>query len=122
MLQHPLSVYNNWSAYDELSDNIELTEALATKQLSALLRLREAGVRFDGYLMDAFWYDPEGAYRLWRKPHWPQGPDRWLAACAGEFRADTLARGAPVSIRCSTKETADVTLTARMHQTTYADE
>jgi len=83
MLRRPLSIYNNWSAYDELSDNVELTEALAAKQLAALLRLRAAGVQFDGYLMDAFWYDPEGAYRLWRKPHWPQGPDRWLAACAG---------------------------------------
>ena len=81
MLRHPISVYNNWSAYDELGDNVELTEALATKQLSELLRLRAAGVRFDGYLMDAFWYDPEGAYRSWRKPHWPQGPDRWLDAC-----------------------------------------
>jgi hypothetical protein len=31
--------------------------------------------------MDAFWYDPDGGYRQWRKPHWPNGPERWLAAC-----------------------------------------
>src|SRR5712691_6536736 len=32
-LNQPIAVYNNWSAYDELSDNIELTEELAMKQL-----------------------------------------------------------------------------------------
>jgi hypothetical protein len=31
--------------------------------------------------MDAFWYAPDGGYRTWRQPHWPQGPDRWLKAC-----------------------------------------
>jgi hypothetical protein len=81
MISHPESVYINWASYDELSDAIELTETLALKQLAELLRLREAGVRFDYYLMDAFWYDPKGAYRTWRKPHWPQGPDRWLQGC-----------------------------------------
>lgn len=79
--QKPLFVYGNWSAYDELSDGIELTEHLAMTQLSHLLRLRDQGVRFDAYLMDAFWYAPDGAYREWRKPHWPDGPERWLVAC-----------------------------------------
>src|SRR2546429_361341 len=32
-LNQPIAVYNNWSAYDELSDRIELTEALAMKEL-----------------------------------------------------------------------------------------
>ena len=32
-LNQPIAVYNNWSAYDELSDNIELTEELAMKEL-----------------------------------------------------------------------------------------
>ena len=50
-------------------------------QLSHLLRLRDQGVRFDAYLMDAFWYAPDGGYREWRKPHWPDGPERWLMAC-----------------------------------------
>jgi len=44
------SVYNSWSAYDELSDNIELTETLAMKELKEILRLRRAGVRIDYYL------------------------------------------------------------------------
>ena len=43
-LNQPIAVYNNWSAYDELSDNIELTEQLAMKELGEILRLRRAGV------------------------------------------------------------------------------
>lgn len=77
----PLTVYINWAAYDELSDNVELTESLAMRQLDELLRLRARGVRFDAYLMDCFWYAADGGYRTWRRPHWPTGPDRWLAAC-----------------------------------------
>jgi len=81
MLERPLSIYINWASYDELSDVVQLTEALAMEQFAELLRLRGLGVRFDCYLMDAFWYEPGGAYRTWRKAHWPQGPDRWLNAC-----------------------------------------
>jgi hypothetical protein len=80
LLQGPIWVYNNWSAYDELSDAVPLTEALAMRELDEILRLRKAGVRIDYYMMDAFWYDPEGGYRTWRAADWPQGPDRWLAA------------------------------------------
>lgn len=80
-LQQPVAVYNNWSAYDELSDKVELTEELALRQLREILRLRRSGVRMDYYLMDAFWYDPRGGYRTFRQPHWPNGPDRWLAEC-----------------------------------------
>jgi len=46
-LKEPIAVYNNWSAYDELSDDIELTEKLAMKELAEILRLRRAGVRID---------------------------------------------------------------------------
>ena len=81
MITEPISVYINWAAYDELSDNVELTEELALRQLDELLRLRELGVRFDYYMMDAFWFAPDGAYRTWRKPHWPNGPDTWLTRC-----------------------------------------
>jgi hypothetical protein len=80
-LNQPVAVYNNWSAYDELSDNIELTEALAMKELEQILRLRRAGIRFDYYVMDAFWYSTNGGYRQFRKPNWPNGPERWLKAC-----------------------------------------
>jgi hypothetical protein len=80
-LQAPISVYNNWSAYDELSDNIPLTESLAMRELDELLRLKRAGVRFDYYMMDAFWFAPDGAYRTWRTPNWPNGPGAWISKC-----------------------------------------
>ena len=73
-LSAPISVYNNWSSYDELSDNIPLTETLAMRELDELLRLKRAGVQFDYYMMDAFWFAPDGGYRTWRKPNWPNGP------------------------------------------------
>ena len=81
LLRDPIWVYNDWSAYDELSDNIPLTEELAIKELNELVRLKRRGVHFDYYMMDAFWFAPDGAYRAWRKPNWPNGPDRWIAAC-----------------------------------------
>jgi len=80
-LQDPIVVYNNWSAYDELSDNVPQTEQLAMKELDELLRLRRQGVPFTYYMMDAFWYAKDGAYRTWRKTTWPSGPGRWLARC-----------------------------------------
>ena len=51
----PVFVYNNWSAYDELSDNIPLDEALAMKELDHIVRLKKSGVQVDYYMMDAFW-------------------------------------------------------------------
>jgi len=77
-LQDPIVVYNSWSSYDELSDNVPQTEQLAMRELDELLRLRRRGVPFDYYVMDAFWYAQDGAYRAWRKTTWPHGPDRWL--------------------------------------------
>jgi hypothetical protein len=81
LLRDPVWVYNNWSAYDELSDNIPLTGELAMKELGEIIRLRKFGVHFDYYMMDAFWFAPDGGYRTWRTPNWPNGPDKWIAAC-----------------------------------------
>jgi len=81
LARDPIFVYNNWSAYDELSDNIPLTEQLAMKELDEILRLRRFEVRFDYYMMDAFWFDPDGGYRTWRRPNWPNGPDAWIRKC-----------------------------------------
>jgi hypothetical protein len=80
-LPNPISVYDNWSTYDELSDNVPLTEALTMQELDQLVRLRRAGARFDYYVIDAFWFAPDGGYRTWRKPNFPDGPDAWLAKC-----------------------------------------
>jgi len=101
-LSQPLHLYVNWGAYDELSDKVELTEELAMRELGECRRLRDLGVRFDGYVMDAFWYAPDGGYLTWRKPHWPEGPDRWLDACRAQsvtpglwFSSNTLTHMAP---------------------------
>jgi hypothetical protein len=77
----PISVYDNWSVYDELSDNVPLTQALTMKELDEVLRLRKSGARFDYYVMDAFWFDPNGGYRTWKKPNWPAGPELWIKTC-----------------------------------------
>lgn len=77
----PISVYDNWGAYDELSDNVPLTQALAMRELDNVVRLKKSGARFDYYVMDAFWFDPTGAYRTWKKPNWPDGPDLWIKDC-----------------------------------------
>lgn len=77
----PISVYDNWSTYDELSDHVPLTQELTMRELDQVLRLRGDGVRFDYFVIDAFWFDPDGGYRTWRKPNWPNGPDLWLKTC-----------------------------------------
>lgn len=80
-LPDPISVYDNWSAYDELSDHVPLTENLAMRELNQVLRLKRHGARFDYYVMDAFWFDPNGGYRTWKKPNWPNGPEPWIKKC-----------------------------------------
>lgn len=77
----PVFIYNNWSAYDELSDNVPQNEALAMRELAEILRLKKNGVEIDYYVMDAFWFDLWGGYRVWHKQNWPNGPDKWLAEC-----------------------------------------
>lgn len=79
--RQPVFVYNNWSAYDELSDKVVQTEALAMRELGEILRLRNSGVQIDYYVMDAFWFDKMGGYRSWNHEHWPNGPDKWLKGC-----------------------------------------
>ena len=80
-LKYPVGVYNNWSAYDELSDNVPQTEALAMRLLDEIVRLKKQGVQIDYYMMDAFWFDVDGGYRVWHHTNWPDGPGRWLEAC-----------------------------------------
>jgi hypothetical protein len=78
---HPVFVYNNWSAYDELSDRVAQTEMLALRELDEMIRLKKNGVALDYYVMDAFWFDKDGGYRVWNKQHWPKGPGQWLTSC-----------------------------------------
>lgn len=39
-LKQPVTTYNNWASYDELSDTVRLTEILAMQQL--IMRSNEA--------------------------------------------------------------------------------
>jgi hypothetical protein len=80
-LKRPVAVFNNWSAYDELSDTIPLSEELAMRLLDEVIRMKKQGVRIDYYLMDAFWFDVDGGYRIRDRKNWPEGPGRWLEAC-----------------------------------------
>jgi hypothetical protein len=80
-LKKPFTVYNNWSAYDELSDNIPQTEELCMQMLDEAIRLKHHGVQLDCYVMDAFWFDVDGGYRTWHKDNWPNGPIDWLKKC-----------------------------------------
>lgn len=80
-LPAPVMIYDNWSAYDKLSDNIPLTEDLAMKELNELIRWKQNKVTVDYYIMDAFWFDKQGGYRTWDKQYWPNGPDKWLNTC-----------------------------------------
>jgi len=77
----PVFIYNNWSAYDELSDNVPQTEELAMREFNEVLRLKRNGVEVNYYVMDAFWFDKNGGYREWHKQHWPNGPGVWLDSC-----------------------------------------
>ena len=117
-LHAPIWVYNNWSAYDELSDKVPLTEDLAMRELRELLRLRAAGIHIDYYVMDAFWYEPDGGYRIWRKGDWPDGPDRWLEACRENgikpglwFATNTLEHLKPAAAWRDSLASSDYTMT-----------
>lgn len=77
----PLSVYCDWGAHDELADEPEpphLDEAMADRLLDDLLRAREkTGLRFDYYLADDRWYDPDEPYTAFAPVLWPRGGRRF---------------------------------------------
>jgi hypothetical protein len=69
-------IYCDWAAHDELGTLLkpQLTEQLTSSLLDQLREMKSAyGIQFDYYLMDAFWYDPKGAYLTFKKPNWPRG-------------------------------------------------
>ena len=130
-LTKPVFVYNNWSAYDELSDNIPLDEALAMKELDHIVRLKKLGVQVDYYMMDAFWFDVNEGYRKWRPDCWPEGPKRWLDACKREgikpglwFSTNLLRIGEDYSGMgklCSRRRNNSLSVQGRIFAPSYAD-
>ncbi len=70
------SIYNDWGAHDELGTLVkpQLTEQLTQELLDQLGSIKSRyGTRFDYYVLDAFWYEPQGGYLAFKKPNWPQG-------------------------------------------------
>ncbi|MHB9033783.1 MAG: alpha-amylase family protein [Anaerolineae bacterium] len=73
-MRRPFSIFCDWAMHDELGDAIELDEPMTLRALDVLERWqREFGLRFDYYLLDAFWFDPAAPYTALKKPHWPAG-------------------------------------------------
>jgi len=73
------SIYNNWGHYDELGDKVELTEAMVLSELDTLAKWQKKfDLHFDYFQIDCLWFDPDKGYHHFRKPHWPEGPDRVL--------------------------------------------
>src|ERR1700730_5947724 len=121
LARDPIFVYNNWSAYDELSDNIPLTEHLALKELDEILRLRRPGVRLDYYTMDAFWFDPDGGYRTWRKPNWPNWPDAWIKKCRDNGILPGLWFGTNALVKINAAPAWQSSLTAKKGEMSFSE-
>jgi hypothetical protein len=69
-------IYCDWAAHDELGTLLkpQLTEELVNSLLDILQSMKSSdGTQFSYYLMDAFWYDPQGAFVNFKKPNWPRG-------------------------------------------------
>lgn len=69
-------IFNDWAAHDELGTLVkpQLTERLTHELLDGLQSMKTRyGTQFDYYLLDAFWYDPKGAYVAFKQPNWPRG-------------------------------------------------
>jgi hypothetical protein len=69
-------IYNDWGAHDELGTLVkpQLTEQLTFELLDQLESMKlKYGTQFHDYVLDAFWYDPRGAYMTFKRPNWPRG-------------------------------------------------
>ena len=69
-------IYNDWGAHDELGTLVkpQLTEQLTNELLDVLQVMKtNYGTQLDYYVLDAFWYDPQGAYVTFKSPNWPRG-------------------------------------------------
>jgi hypothetical protein len=76
-MHEPFAVYGTWGLHDELGDRVELSEALVMEALDTLATWKaEAGITYDYFHIDCFWFDQEKGYLHFKKPHWPQGFDR----------------------------------------------
>ncbi len=71
-----LKIYCDWGLHDDLSDNIELTEEMTRNNINKLdILMKKSGVRFDYYLMDAFWFEENQPYICFKERTFPKGID-----------------------------------------------
>lgn len=71
-----LKVYGDWGLHDELSDTgSDLTEALTLENIPRIVELSKC-CGIDYYLMDAFWFEENGAYMSAKRSIFPNGFDR----------------------------------------------
>jgi hypothetical protein len=69
-------IYCDWASHDELGTLVkpQLTQKLTDSMLEALRSMRaHYGIQFHYYLLDAFWFAPQGSYITFKQPNWPHG-------------------------------------------------
>ncbi len=79
--KQPVRIYCDWGLHDDLSDEVILTEKLTLDNIEKVADFCEkSGVKFDYYLMDAFWFELDDAYMGFKKETFPNGADRVIKA------------------------------------------
>ncbi len=72
--REPLRIYCDWGLHDDLSDDVILTQEMTLDNIKRLKDLRKrSGVRFDYYLMDAFWFENGKPYIDFKGKTFPDG-------------------------------------------------
>lgn len=72
--REPLRIYCDWGLHDDPTDNIELTAEMTLANIGRLTKLSErTGVRFDYYLMDAYWFEEGQPYKKFKSRTFPDG-------------------------------------------------
>lgn len=80
-LPAPIAVSIEGADPGALSASSPLSEAFALHHLDQLIRLKEAGLRVDYDLLDAYAVAPDGLHPFGRSSAWPDGANAWIARC-----------------------------------------
>lgn len=69
-------IYCDWGLHDDMTEGDPvLTAQLTLDNVERIAKLSErSGVKFDYYLMDAFWFEPNTPYDRFKKETFPNGP------------------------------------------------
>ncbi|MGN1077366.1 MAG: hypothetical protein ACI4ST_02520, partial [Candidatus Gallimonas sp.] len=73
----PLRVYCDWGLHDDLTESdrpVELTEKMTLENVDFLTDvMKKTGVKWDYYLMDAFWFEEDDKYLGFKARTFPHG-------------------------------------------------